>query len=337
MRRIVTGLVVLVYAHAAAQQQPQYTQYILNQYILNPALTGIENYTDIKVSHRQQWAGLQGAPATSYLTVHTPIGKKDYRTTATSFSVPGENPRGNQYWQDYKAAEPHSGIGLQVINDRTGPLNELSAYVTYAYHIGISPRTSLAAGFGAGIKELSLHADMLQFYSPVDPAVYNTGVLNTIRPDFTAGLYLYSADYFAGLSVQQIIPQRISYSKNTVSADQGKLLPHVFASAGYRFMAGEDFNVIPSVMVKYIQPLPAQVDLNIKLQYLDFAWAGLSYRTGDGFAAMVGYNLSNTVNLGYSYDYSTSRLNMVSSGTHEIILGFTLGNKYDDGCPKNVW
>jgi Type IX secretion system membrane protein PorP/SprF len=89
--------------------------------------------------------------------------------------------------------------------------------------------------------------------------------------------------------------------------------------------------------VKYLQPLPIQVDLNVKLQYLDLAWAGTSYRTGDGFAAMVGINISNTVNVGYSYDYTTSRLNNVSNGTHEIMIGYIIGNKYDDGCPKNVW
>ncbi|MBS1562993.1 MAG: type IX secretion system membrane protein PorP/SprF [Bacteroidetes bacterium] len=322
---------------ADAQQQPHYSQYVLNQYIINPALTGIENYTDIKLSHRHQWVGLQDAPVTTYLTVHTPLGKSDYRTTATSASVPGENPRGERYWEDYTAAEPHHGIGLQMINDRTGPLNQFSAYATYAYHIGISPRTSIAVGFGAGVKQLSLHADMLQFNTAVDPAVYGTGVLNTMRPDFTAGLYVYSADFFGGISAQQLVPQKISYAKNSVSADPGKLVPHIFATAGYRFLLTEDFNVIPSVMVKYLQPLPMQVDVNAKLMYLDLAWVGASYRTGDGFAAMLGLNVSHAFNVGYAYDYSTTRLNTVSSGTHEIMLGYILGNKYDDGCPKNVW
>src|SRR5882724_6907275 len=228
MRTIVIGfLAVLLYMQGAAQQKPHYTQYVLNQYILNPALTGIENYTDIKLSHRHQWVGLDGAPVTTYFTINTPIAKKDYRTTATSFSVPGENPRGKNYWEDYQAAQPHHGIGLQVINDRAGPLNEFSAYATYAYHIGISPRTSIAAGFGAGVKQLSLHTDMLQFNTPVDPAVYGTGVLNTLRPDFMAGLYLYSADYFAGISAQQIVPQRVNYAKNAVTTDPGQLVPHV--------------------------------------------------------------------------------------------------------------
>ena len=77
-----------------AQAKPSYTQYILNNYILNPAVTGIENYTDIKLSNRNQWTGINGAPVTTYLTMHGPIGKTDLRTTATSFAVAGDNPRG---------------------------------------------------------------------------------------------------------------------------------------------------------------------------------------------------------------------------------------------------
>lgn len=331
---------VIVWAslQVSAQQKPHYTQYILNQYILNPAISGIENYVDVKASHRHQWVGLQDAPITTYFTIHGPLGKKDYRTSATSYRVPGENPRGKNFWQDYTAAEPHHGVGLQVINDRTGPLSRFAAYGTYAYHIGISARTSLAAGFGAGFTNISLNTSKLDFiYVPVDPAVGNSGIINTIRPDFNAGLYLYSADYFVGLSAQQIIPQKVAFSDYAVKTTDGKFVPHLFATAGYRFLLGEDFNLIPSVMVKYMDPIPVQVDFNAKLQYQDLAWVGASYRNGEGFAGMVGVNISNTLNIGYSYDYTTSRLNTVSKGTHEILVGFLLGNKYADWCPKNVW
>lgn len=323
-----------------AQQKPHYTQYVLNQYILNPALTGIENYVDVKISHRHQWVGLEGAPVTTYITAHKPIGKEDYRTTATSYRMQGENPRGKSYWEEYTAAEPHHGIGLQVINDRTGPLNRFGAYATYAYHLGISPRTSLAAGFGAGITNLSLNGNKLDFgpVTPVDPAVFTSGQINTLKPDFTAGLYLYSADFFVGLSAQQIIPQKVVFTDNEVKrTEDGKIVPHLFATAGYRFLVGEDFNLVPSVMVKYIRPVPVQADFNAKLQYRDVAWIGISGRTEDGFAAMLGLNVSNLLNIGYSYDYTTSNLNTVSRGTHEIMIGFLIGNKYGDWCPKNVW
>lgn len=320
-----------------AQQKPHYTQYILNQYIVNPALTGIENYVDIKMSHRLQWVGLQDAPVTTYFTIHGPIGKTDYKTTATSFNVPGENPRGKNYWQEYVASDPHHGWGVQVINDRTGPLNNFSAYGTYAYHVGLTPRTNLSAGIGLGFSNLSLNADKLRFNQTVDPAVYQSGIINNVRFDMNAGVYLYSADYFVGLSAQQIVPSRIDFSNNAVKKLEGKAIPHLFATAGYRFLIGNDFNLIPSVMVKYVQPTPVQVEANAKLQYLDLMWVGASYRHEDGIAAMVGLNVSNTFNVGYSYDYTTSKLNNYTKGTHEIVLGFTLGNKYGSSCPRNVW
>ena len=94
-----------------AQQKPVYTQYILNNYIINPAITGIENYTDVKISYRNQWTGIDGAPVTTYLSIQGQVGKKDYRTSATSYDVPGENPRGRSYRESYTAAEPHHGLG----------------------------------------------------------------------------------------------------------------------------------------------------------------------------------------------------------------------------------
>ena len=102
-------------------------------------------------------------------------------------------------------------------------------------------------------------------------------------------------------------------------------------------LAGEDFNFTPSIVVKYVSPIPVQVDFNAKLQYMDLAWVGASYRTEDGFAAMLGINISNAINIGYSYDYTTSVLNTISKGTHEINVGFLIGNRYGDWCPKNVW
>jgi len=320
-----------------AQQKPHYTQYILNQYIINPALTGIENYVDVKASHRMQWVGIQDAPVTSYLTIHGPIGKKDYKTTATSFSVSGENPRGKNYWEEYVASEPHHGWGVQIVNDRTGPLNHFSGYGTYAYHVGLSPQTNLSAGIGLGVTNLSLQTDKLRFNTSVDPAVYGSGVLNSLNFDMNAGLYLYSADYFIGLAAHQIVPSKIDFSNNNISTKKGKHIPHFFASAGYRFLLNEDFNLIPSAMVKYVQPAPVQFEGNAKLQYRDLLWVGASYRHLDGVAAMVGLNISNTFNIGYAYDYTTSRLNNFTKGTHEFMVGFTIGNKFGDSCPRNVW
>ncbi|MBA4197755.1 MAG: hypothetical protein C0459_09395 [Chitinophaga sp.] len=339
MKRFLTAIILIVVAFVVhAQQRPYYTQYILNNYIINPAVAGIENYTDVKLSHRMQWVGLQDAPVTTYFTIHAPLKKSDYeRETATSFHARGFNPRGQAYWQDYQAAEPHQGIGMTILNDITGPLNRFAAYGTYAYHFGIAPQTSLSFGVSAGITQLSLNADKLNFATPVDPAVNGSGILNTIKPDISAGVWLYSKDYFLGLSAQQIVPQQVAFSNNTVALENGKLVPHMFLSAGFRTTISEDVSMLPSIMLRYVNPLPLGVDVNVKFQYQDVLWAGASYRLNDGYAAMVGVNLNHMFNIGYSYDLTTSQLNTVSKGTHEIVLGFLLGNKYGDWCPRNLW
>ena len=116
-------------------------------------------------------------------------------------------------------------------------------------------------------------------------------------------------------------------------------MPHYFLTGGYRFLVNDDINVIPSIMAKYVSGdfIGVQFDLNLKLQYHDLFWIGGSYRTEDGYAAMAGLNISNRFNFGYSYDLTKTQLNTVSRGSHELVLGFVLGNRYSDKCPANVW
>ncbi|MBY0482342.1 MAG: type IX secretion system membrane protein PorP/SprF [Chitinophagaceae bacterium] len=323
----------------SAQQRPYYTQYIMNNYLINPAVAGIENYWDLKLSHRLQWVGLQDAPVTTYVTIQGPIHKAAYNNeTATTFHADGVNPRGTNYWRNYTAPDPHGGIGFTMLNDRTGPLNRFAVYGTYAYHVGLSANTNLSAGISAGFTNMSLDASKLNFGTiTVDPAVSGSGLINKIKPDISAGLWLYSSDYFIGLSAQQIIPQQIAFSDNTVHLENGKLVPHLFFSAGYRMQLSDDISFLPSTLIRYISPLPIGFDVNAKFQYQDLLWAGASYRYQDGFAAMVGVNINHNINVGYSYDIQTSQLNTVSKGTHEILIGFLLGNKYGDWCPRNLW
>jgi len=319
-----------------AQQKPHYTQYVLNNYVLNPALTGIENYTDVKMSARDQWVGLNGAPKTFYLTVHAPLGKKDYKTSATSYDLPGENPRGKAYWENYTASESHHGLGFSIINDKTGLYNHFTADVSYAYHIGLSPRTNLAAGFSGGISKISYDRSKSRPADPNDPTLGNiNNDIYKIKPDLNAGIWIYSADYFIGIAAQQIIPEKES---NTSSPDL-KQMTHLFTTAGYRFLLNEEINMLPSVMMKYGLGWSSkpQFDLNVKLQYMDLLWVGANYRIKEGYAGMIGLNVGNTFNVGYSYDFTRTNLNSVSKGTHEIMIGFLIGNRYDDSCPRNVW
>ena len=330
-----------------AQQRPHYTQYVINPFIINPAIAGIDNYGDLKISGRDQWAGLSGAPRTTYLTLHAPIGKNDYRTSSTSFTVPGNNPRGRAYWENYTAADPHHGAGISIINDRTGSFNFLSASASYAYHIGLNPTTNLSAGLSAGITTVRIdrsNHDFTGFGDPSDPSFgsVTTGELRKLRPQMAAGLWLYSRNYFVGLAAQNVIPQTLSFVDDNPSIlKKSKLIPHLFLTAVYRFMICEDFNVTPSIITKYIQgsatkAMGIQPEANLKVQYRDALWVGGSYRYQDGFAGMLGLNVSNAVTISYAFEksFSTNILRDFNTGTHELVIGFLLGNKYSEACPR---
>jgi len=327
---------------ALSQAKPFYTQYVLNNYILNPAVTGIENYTDVKLSYRNQWSGINGAPVTTYFSIHGPIGKTDYRTTATSFEVPGENPRGKQYWDSYTAPDPHHGIGFTAINDKAGYINRWSVYGSYAYHQPLGVKTTLSAGFNAGITSVYLDRTKIDFadLDPNDPAIgYSSGELRKLKPEVGAGLWLYSADYFVGLAVQNIVPGKIKFVAN---GDYGTYYtPNYFLTAGYRFGLTDDVAALPSIMVQFWEPQLYGIHTNVKLQYLDKGWIGAGYRFSDlvgGYSAMAGINVSNVFNISYAYESATnSRLRTYTKNTHEIMIGFLLGNKYGDTCPRNVW
>ncbi len=331
---------------AQAQQQPYYTQYILNNFILNPALAGTENYWDFKTSYRSQWEGINGAPTTAYLTIHGPLGKSDGYDKETPTTVHSSDDRqlgGKEFWMEYTAPPAHQGIGLTILDDKTGPLSRVAAYASYAYHLPVGVKTSLSVGVSLGAQELMVDASQLNFglANPVDPTVFGSKYLNQIKPDINAGLWLSSKNFFIGVAAQQIVPIPIDYNDEKISADsitllKGKLLPHLFLTAGYKLFINDDLSLLPSVMVTYVQPVPIGVDINAKIQYQDLFWLGFSYRYKEGFAALLGLNISSTFNLGYSYDYTTTALNTVSHGTHEIVLGFLL-RKNGDASPRKAF
>lgn len=338
MKRLFVFMVAFVACQVcSAQQRPQYTQYILNNFILNPAIAGIENYVDVKAAYRNQWQGLSGAPETSYFSVHAPIGKNFLYGTSTS--VPqggGSNPNSRSYLQNYMASEPHHGLGFTAVSDKAGPITRTDLNFNYAYHVGITEQINVSVGVAAGVSKIYLDRSQIILENPADQAI-GTGSYDRFKPDLSAGLWLYGPRYFAGLSAQQLLKSPIGFSDDPVAYNQGRKEPHFFATAGYKVYLGDDFAAIPSLLVKIVSPVPASVDANLKLAYKDRFWIGGSYRKDDAFAAMAGFNIGSFMNIGYSYDFTTSGLNTVSKGSHEIVLGLFLNNRYKVTCPQKSW
>lgn len=339
MKKLIICLVVISYVlPLKAQQRPHYTQYILNNYVINPALSGIENYVDLKLSMRKQWVGIDGAPSTFYITAHGPIGKKDLKQTPMSFEMKGENPRGRRYWEEYTASEPHHGVGMNIVSYKTGYISRFYATGSYAYHMAVNSTTNVSAGFGLGLSGTNVDLSRIELANPIDPAIQNgNGELNKITPELNVGLWLYGASYFAGLSAQQVIPSKFILTDSSLKGST--TVPHLFATAGYRFFVTEDITALPSAMIRYIASMPIYTDINVKVQYQDRFWVGTSYRFKQGFAAMAGINISQVMNISYAYDFNNSPylLPSMQKGTHEVVIGFLINNGFGDMCPRNVW
>ena len=136
-----------------AQQRPQYTQYIFNGFLMNPAVAGIERYVDVKLGGRSQWHGLEGAPQTAYLSAHLPIGARHIQDGAISFGEGGYNPHSRGYSRRYRSSEPHHGAGIIIQHNRAAQFVRTDALVAYAYHLRIAETMNLSAGVNAGVSQ----------------------------------------------------------------------------------------------------------------------------------------------------------------------------------------
>lgn len=309
-----------------AQQRPQYTQYIFNNYLLNPALSGIENYADVRVGHRAQWAGLENAPTTSFLSAHWALGDDYLWKNPLSLPEIGDDPMRENYMQNYMSSPAHHGIGLMAVTDKAGAISRIDAGLTYAYHLQLSGKYNLSVGVYGGLSRIALDKNAIKFENENDPVLANI-TATQFTPDLGMGVWFYGARFFAGIAAQQIIPQRLSLSTSANQKD-GKSVPHVFLTSGYKIFWDESIYAMPSFMVKQVPGLPISLDMNVKVSYQDKFWLGGSYRNSEVFSALFGFNFKNYANLTYAYDFTTSSLNKVSNGSHEIVLGFQINNTY---------
>lgn len=321
---------------AQAQQRPQYSQYLFNNFLLNPALSGIEAYGDIRLGYRNQWVGFEGAPKTLFMTGSWSVGKEFKGSQAMGYAVNENYTTQHEYTERYQASENHHGVGFNLVGDQIGPFKNIYASFTYAYHIKLAEQLNLSVGAGVGVVNIGFDRNALNFENENDPAV-NNYIPNQIKPDASVGTWLYGSRFFVGASVQNAIPFEIKFTKDLAYQAKAKYVPHLFFTGGYKFFILNNVSFTPSVLVKYVSPAPVNFDVNVKFAYRDRIWLGGGYRRSDSMSAMFGVNISPSMNFTYSYDFTTSAIRNRSAGSHEIMVGFLLNNVYKVICPQKMW
>jgi type IX secretion system PorP/SprF family membrane protein len=302
---------------AFAQQRPQYTQYMINPFLVNPAVSGTEDYTDIRAGYRKQWAGFDGSPRTMYLSAHTNIGKSKVVNNRTKHKKTGFH-----------------GVGVVINNDLIGPTSTLTASGAYSYHLALSKKVFASLGIMAGLQQYSLDATQLTTTNSGDASL--NGFSSHSLADINLGGWIYSDKFYAGASIIQVAPQKL-YNSTTNAIDKGRTAHQYIVMAGYRIPLGYDFTFIPSVCLKAVSPAPVSMDINSKVRYKNLGWLGVSYRHKDAVAFMAGVIINNTFDVSYSYDVTTTHLSKYNSGSHEIIMGYRLRTKKQIICPSSFW
>ncbi|MBI5219815.1 MAG: type IX secretion system membrane protein PorP/SprF [Bacteroidia bacterium] len=290
MKRIIfiSALLVILWTDGMfAQQLPQYTQYIFNEYIINPAVAGRDDYFQAKANYRYQWAGIVDAPRTYILSLYGPHKTKDM------------------------------GYGGYVFNDVTGPTSRTGINFSYSYILKLSDSLKLSLSLAAGFLQYKIDGTKINMLDIQDPSIQNR-IYTALVPDATFGAYLYAPKYFFGLSAQQLLNNKL----DLYTGDNGmnRVKNHFFAYGGYKYAINSDFDVEPSLLLKVMMPVPPQLDITVKGAYKKMVWLGASFRTSDAIGLMAGYNYQNQIYFGYSYDISTSSIKKYNSGTHEFMI-----------------
>lgn len=280
----------------SAQQELMISQYMFNGLVLNPAYAGSHNYWSATALHRSQWVKFDKAPRTQTAAI------------------------------DGRIAGGKLGLGFNLSNDNIGVTNQ------FDLGANLSTRVSLGAGFlSAGIRlgasRYSANVTELDVQHQGDP-VYANNINGAIAPRLGAGLYYYQRTWFVGLSVPSILAMDDAIA-NYSDGMNSFYRAHAYLNAGVVFESSPDLAFKPSVLVKMQGNAPLQVDLNLNVLMMRKFWIGAGYRTGDALVAMLEWNITNQLRIGYAFDYTLSDIQRYSNNSHEIMLGYDFGKDVD--------
>ena len=320
------------------QQRPQYSQYMMNNFVLNPAIAGIEDYADLKTGYRNQWTGFGGEPTTYYLSGHWALNKADLTSRGIT-PVRGQKPN-IKLTNRFVRVPSHTGLGGLFVSDKAGAFARTTFSLSLAKHIPLQNTMKISLGVSAGITQNSIDFDQITLANPSDP-LNQSGKINGYQPELNVGVWLYDRDFYVGASANQVALNNLGFGdilpNQKEYAWQGKSQTHYFLTSGIRRELNEDWAFAPSLMLKYTQGSPVSFDVNAKMYYLDRFWLGTSYRHQDAFVGLLGFHVNSMFNIGYSYDFVFSNINLAARSSHEIVVGIMLNNRQKVVCPVNMW
>lgn len=276
----------------SAQQDAQFTQYMYNTQVFNPAYVGTTRHTSVSALHRQQWVGVEGSPQTSTVSLNAPLKKG-------------------------------LGIGGTFIHDAIGVTNEANASVDIAYRLKLDRQYTLSMGIKVGMNYMSTNFDELQIFQPGE--AIGQGPARRISPTAGAGVYYYSRKFYAGLSVPNFVPTTVSETDPVLTVRERI---HANFIMGYVHKVNRDLKIKPAGIIQYVNGAPVNWQASTNLLFKDKFVGGLAYQWKNNASVLLGLYIKERTFIGYTYDFDWSALRKFNSGSHEVFLRINLGNLY---------
>lgn len=288
-------MVVLLSINVRGQQDPQFTHYMYNMSVINPAYaTDNPDVMNIGGLYRSQWVGAVGGPVTGTFFAHKPLSKR-------------------------------VEMGVSFVHDEIGDVvNENNVYVDFAYVLPLSENTKLSFGAKGGATFFDTNFNGFVYTDPLpDPAFQNN--ISKVFPNVGAGMYLFGENYYAGISVPNLLMTKHLERQSGITTT-GVEAMHYFITGGYvfTFNGNDNFKLKPAFMAKAVSGAPLSLDITANALFNNFFELGVGYRKGDAVSGLVNFYITPTLRIGYSYDYTLTNLSKFNSGSHEVFVLFDL-------------
>ena len=293
LKLLIFPLLFLFSANLQAQQDSQYTQYMYNTVVVNPAYAGSRGAMSVFGMHRNQWVGFDGAPKTNAFSIHTPF------------------------------ANSNIGAGLSFVNDQIGPTAENTITAAISYKLKVSEKFSLNFGLNTSATFFNFYANKLNPKDAADSTLEN--FKNSISPNLGIGFYLHSNKTYFGISAPQFF-ENYRYDDNELSLNRERINLYFITGTVIPISSAIDFK--PAFLAKYLDSAPLQMDLSANFLFNQKLTLGAAYRYDAAVSALAGFQISEMLFVGYAYDFETTQLQKYNQGSHEIFLRFELFKSY---------
>jgi len=294
---IISALVLFFAGKGVAQQIPMFSQYIYNPYMLNPSMAGqLKEAPNLFLAHRSQWAGISGAPTTSFLSLDAPI------------------------------ITDKVGIGFNFFNDVTDIMRRFGGYASYSYSYDIDENNRLVPGVSVGIVDNQIDFGKSVVRDTDDPILFTESQRKASFDGAFGMSYFYRDKVEAGIAVPQLLSNKFNFEDNNTSATF-RLQQHLLFHAKYNYQVSDDYSIHPLLALRYTKNTPLQYDVNVIGIYKDIFRLGLSYRSNYAIGASTIITIHKSLSIGMSYDFITSPLREFSGSNAEVMINYSFSDK----------